>query len=54
MPDGRRDRGSGDARGRDLVQKRLEQVVIHAVHDRHIQRGAAQGARREQPAEAAA
>ena len=54
MPDRRRNRGRGEAGGRDLVQQRLKQVVIHPVHHRHFQRRAAQRPRREQPAEAAA
>ena len=46
---------AGDsAGGRDLVEERLEEVVVRAVDERDVDRGAAQGARGDEPAEAAA
>ena len=40
--------------GRHLVEQRLEQVVVRPVDQGHLDRGAPQEARREEPAEAAA
>ena len=40
--------------GGDLVEQRLEEVVVVAVHQRHPDRAATQPARGEQPSEASA
>ena len=50
----RADGGRTQARGRDLVQQRLEQVVVGAVDKRDLDVGLRQRAHRFEPAEAAA
>ena len=54
MAQRRGDVGRGQARGRDLVQQRLEQVMVAAVDQGDAQRRRSQRARRPQAAEAAA
>ncbi len=49
----RRDEASGQDPGSDLIQQRLEQVVIGPVHDRDVDIGAGQGTRHPHPAEPA-
>ncbi len=49
----RRDEASGQDPGGDLIQQRLEQVVIGPVHDRDVDIGAGQGTRHPDPAEPA-
>ena len=48
---GRRDDAIGQDPGGDLIEQRLEQVVIGPVHDRDVGIGAGQGARNPDPAE---
>ena len=52
--DRRRDLALREDPGRELIEQRLEQMVVGAVYERHLDRSAAQESRREQPAEAAA
>ncbi len=54
VADRRRDRGRRQAGRSDLVQQRLEQMVVGAVDERDIDLGAREAAYRLQPAEAAA
>ena len=46
-----RDVGRRQARGRDLIQQRLKQVVVVPVDERHVRRDFRERARGEQPAE---
>ena len=55
MQDVSRRRGDlpfGEDAGRDLVEQRLEEVVVRAVDQAHVHRRAPQEARREETAEA--
>ena len=52
LANGCRDVGRGERRRRDLVQQRLEEMVIAAVDDRDAYAGAIEGARRRETAEA--
>ena len=54
LPQRRRDVGRGECGGRDLVEERLEQVMVAAVDQDHVDVSPREGAHRPQPAEAAA
>jgi hypothetical protein len=54
VPDRRRDVGGRERRGRDLVEQRLEQVMIATVDQRDANRRTPQCAGAAQPGEAAA
>ena len=54
VPQRRRDLTGREDAGRDLVQQRLEQVVVAAVDQRDVDRQLSEEAARRQPAEAAA
>ena len=54
VADGGRDVSLGEDAGGDLVQQRLEQVMVRSVDDRHVDVGPPQGLGHKQAAEARA